>query len=497
MVPQAGRRQVGWWRDASREQRRTARFAAVSAVAGLALATGAVTAAGPWDGGQRKAERDLAAAAARHGGARSADGERTPGAAPAVLAPLPKTGKRSADGRAEALDPLLKDALKDAVKDALNDVLKDSALGSDHAAAVVDATTGERLYGVGQADAYTPASTIKLATAAAALSAVGPERRIETTVVAAGGDGVVLVGGGDPTLTAAGLGDLADATARALKARGTTGKVKLAYDVSRYSGPGLHTIGLNDNIAPVSPLMVNEGRLDDSDRGPADRTAEPAADAARKFAALLREKGVEVDGEPGEGRAEGKAARLASVASPPVSALVERMLTNSDNDIAEALARQTALASGKPASFEGAAQAVTERLAALGLPMPAVHIADGSGLDRADRASAEFLALLLARAAEPGRPALRPVLTGLPVAGFSGTLRERYPRDAAGRALVRAKTGTLTGVNTLAGTVVTPGGRLLAFAFLASGTTDADAAQKALDRAASALAGAGSAPPRS
>ncbi|MFF4160533.1 D-alanyl-D-alanine carboxypeptidase/D-alanyl-D-alanine-endopeptidase [Streptomyces sp. NPDC001678] len=458
------------------------RFAAVSAVAGLALATGAVTAAGPWDGGQRKAERDLAAAAARPQDARHADGERAPGAAPAVLAPLPKAGKRSADGLAEALEPLL----------------KDSALGSDHpAAAVVDATTGERLYGVGQSDAYTPASTIKLATAAAALSAVGPERRIETTVVAAGGDGVVLVGGGDPTLTAAGLGDLADATARALKARGATGKVKLAYDVSRYSGPVLHTIGLNDNIAPVSPLMVNEGRLDDSERGPADRTAEPAADAARKFAALLREKGVEVDGEPGEGRADGKAARLASVASPPVSALVERMLTNSDNDIAEALARQTALASGKPASFEGAAQAVTERLAALGLPMPAVHIADGSGLDRADRASAEFLALLLARAAEPGRPALRPVLTGLPVAGFSGTLRDRYPRDAAGRALVRAKTGTLTGVNTLAGTVVTPGGRLLAFAFLASGTTDADAAQRALDRAASALAGAGSAPPGS
>ncbi|MEU8584373.1 D-alanyl-D-alanine carboxypeptidase/D-alanyl-D-alanine endopeptidase [Streptomyces abikoensis] len=450
----------------------------MSAVAGLALATGAVTAAGPWDGGQRKAERDLAAAPARSGGVRHADGERAPGAAPPVLAGLKDAGKRPAGGPAEELAAVL------------DPLLKDSALGSDHAAAVVDATTGERLYGVAQADAYTPASTIKLATAAAALSAVGPEHRIETTVTASGGGGVVLVGGGDPTLTAAGLGDLADATARALKARGTTGRVKVAYDVSRYSGPVLHTIGLNDNIAPVSPLMVNEGRLDDSDHGPADRTAEPAADAARKFAALLREKGVEVDGEPGEGRAEGKAAaRLASVASAPVSALVERMLTNSDNDIAEALARQTALASGKPASFEGAAQAVTERLAALGLPMPAVHVVDGSGLDRADRASAEFLALLLARAAEPGRPALRPVLTGLPVAGFSGTLRDRYPRDAAGRAAVRAKTGTLTGVNTLAGTVVTPGGRLLAFAFLASGTTDADAAQKALDRAASALAG--------
>ncbi|MEU3874403.1 MULTISPECIES: D-alanyl-D-alanine carboxypeptidase/D-alanyl-D-alanine-endopeptidase [Streptomyces] len=460
-------------------RRRTVRFVAASAVAGLALGTGAAAVAGPWDGGQRTAERARAehVRAGVGGGARHAGPQAAP--VPPVLGAL-RAGRGEPAGLAAALEPLL----------------QDPALGSaGRAAAVVDALTGEKLYGSGERDAYTPASTIKLATAAAALAALGPEHRIATTVLGGGPDGgIVLVGGGDPTLTArpepggfASLAELADATAGALKAHGTE-RVRLAYDASRYAGPALHVIGPNENLAPVSALMVDEGRLDDSDRGPADRTADPAGDAARKFAAMLRERGVEVDGDIAEGRAQAGAPRLASVSSAPLSALVERALTNSDNDIAEALARQTAVAGGEEASFAGAARAVTDRLTKLGLPMDGVHIADGSGLDRADRATADFLARLLVRAADPGRPGLRPVLTGLPVAGFTGTLRERYAAGTGGRGLVRAKTGTLTGVNTLAGTVVTPSGRLLAFAFLASGTTDADAAQKALDRLATTLA---------
>lgn len=114
---------------------------------------------------------------------------------------------------------------------------------------------------------------------------------------------------------------------------------------------------------------------------------------------------------------------------------------------------------------------------------------DGSGLDRADRLTANLLTALLVKAGDPDRPELRPVLTGLPVAGFTGTLTSRYTDGAAG--VVRAKTGTLTGVNTLAGTVVDQDGRLLAFAFLTADTTDPGAAQSALDRTASALAACG------
>ncbi len=83
------------------------------------------------------------------------------------------------------------------------------------------------------------------------------------------------------------------------------------------------------------------------------------------------------------------------------------------------------------------------------------------------------------------------MLTGLPVAGFTGTLIDRYPKESPGTGVVRAKTGTLTGVNTLAGTVVDADGRLLLFAFMTTGTTDPRAAQSALDHMASTLANCG------
>ncbi|MGB8944597.1 MAG: D-alanyl-D-alanine carboxypeptidase, partial [Streptomyces sp.] len=88
-------------------------------------------------------------------------------------------------------------------------------------------------------------------------------------------------------------------------------------------------------------------------------------------------------------------------------------------------------------------------------------------------------------------PELRSVVTGLPVAGFTGTLVDRYPKNSPGTGVVRAKTGTLTGVNTLAGTVVDAEGRLLVFAFMTTGTTDPKAAQAALDQMASAVAKCG------
>ena len=475
----------------------TWQLTAGAATLGLVLSAGAVTAAGPWDStGQRTAERDWAAAQGREGGAdhgsgrsdasgASGSGAREPGTAPSAPAVLAALGGSVPPPAGSALTRLL------------DPLLDDPALGENWTGSVVDVTGGKRLYGERDGKALTPASTTKIATAVAALSAVGADHRITTrTVLEPGTDEVVLAGGGDPTLTArekaagnASLRTLADATARALKARGKT-EVTLSYDTSLYSGPVTHPIGVNENLAPVVPLMADEGRLDDSTRGPAPRAEDPAAEAARTFAGLLRERGIKAKA-PGRSKASAGAAELGAVHSPPLSDLVERMLTNSDNDIAEALARQTALASKQPASFAGGAAAVRARLAKLGLPLTGAKFADGSGLDRADRLSANLLTGLLTLAGNPAHPELRTVLTGLPVAGFTGTLSHRYTDESSATGLVRAKTGTLTGVNTLAGTVVDTDGRLLAFAFLASRTTDPQAAQRTLDRAASALAACG------
>ncbi|MEV6544310.1 D-alanyl-D-alanine carboxypeptidase/D-alanyl-D-alanine-endopeptidase [Streptomyces sp. NPDC051665] len=473
---------------------RTWQFTAVAATAGMALAAGVVTAAGPWDSsGQRTAERDYAAAQEQSGGVdhgRSSDtSAKAPRPAPSAASVLVGLGAAASTVKSAPTGT--------ALADVLTPLLGNSALGTRHTAAVVDVSTGKRLYGVGADAALTPASTTKIATATAALSAMGADHRL-TTRAALEPDTkeLVLVGGGDPTLTAhkdaegwASLRTLADKTAVALKKRGVS-EVTLSYDKTLYSGAELHPIGVNENLAPVSALMADEGRTDDSSSGPVLRVKDPAADAAEKFAGFLKDHGITTT-SPGPSKATGRAATLATVSSPPLSDIVERMLTNSDNDIAEALARQTAVATGKRADFHGGAAAIQAQLTKLQLPVKGAVFNDGSGLNRDDRLTADLLTALLVRAGSPAHPELRPVLTGLPIAAFTGTLTTRYT-DATGAAgVVRAKTGTLTGVNTLAGTVVDKDGQLLAFAFMASDTTNTLEAQAALDHTATALAACG------
>ncbi|GAA2634682.1 D-alanyl-D-alanine carboxypeptidase/D-alanyl-D-alanine-endopeptidase [Streptomyces spororaveus] len=475
---------------------KTWQLIAGSAVAGLALSVAAVTAAGPWDSGQRKAERDRAASWSRTGGTDHDGGPGSgalPEAAPSAPGVLGAIGPGAPREQSAPAEPASAGGLAAALKP----LLADPALGTVRTASVVDTATGQVLYESGARDAMTPASTVKIATAAAVLAALGPEHRIRTTVTPGAAPGqIVLVGGGDPSLTAkkkspAGSGGslvaLAADTAQALKAAGTD-TVTLGYDDSLYTGPARHPIGANPNIAPVTALTADEGRPDDSASGPVDRSDDPSEDAARAFRTLLAERGIKVTGEPAKAKAAAGVQPLAVTLSTPVAGLVERMLTNSDNDIAEALARQTALASGRPASFEGAEKAVTDRLTTLGIDTAGSRFADGSGLNRADKVSAGLLTGLLSKAADPQRPELRPVLTGLPVAGFTGTLKARNSGSSPAAGLLRAKTGTLSGVNSLSGTVVDSSGRLLAFAFLTANTPGPEGAEKALDKLAAAVA---------
>ena len=119
-------------------------------------------------------------------------------------------------------------------------------------------------------------------------------------------------------------------------------------------------------------------------------------------------------------------------------------------------------------------------------------ITDGSGLARQTRVPADSMVKMLRVAASTQHPELRGVITGLSVAGVEGSLRRQYfdDKSVAGRGVVRGKTGTLTGVSTLAGLVTTADGDLLAYAVMADDVVNSDP-RPAIDAAVAALAGCG------
>ena len=409
---------------------------------------------------------------------------RQPAARAGLLAPLPHTPE---------LDPA-------AVARQLRAATRDPAFGGSLEGLVVDAETGRRLFARDPTSPLPPASTAKLLTATAALESLGPRATLSTGVVRAGNT-LFLVGGGDVTLTRrpqagypqpATLADLAAHTAAAL---GGAGPVHVSVDAGAWSGPTSApgwspTYFTEGDVSHLSALEVDEAWL-----RPRAHRRDPAPDlqAGGAFVAALRKDGVRVSGPVDRGEAPPSGFGVASVSSPPLAALVHRMLTDSDNDLAEALGRAVAAHGGAPRDFAGEATVIEKRLRALGLPMDGVTLYDASGLSRLDRVTPAALVAVLQLAAEPGRPELRPVLDGLPVAGLTGTLYDRFRRGPAraGAGDVRAKTGNLIGVNSLAGVLVDRDGRLLFFAFLSDRAVSPDATEAALDRLAARLRGCG------
>ncbi|MCG5215398.1 D-alanyl-D-alanine carboxypeptidase/D-alanyl-D-alanine endopeptidase [Streptosporangium soli] len=386
----------------------------------------------------------------------------------------------------------------------LKNALGDPALGDRVGAAVIDVGTGEVLYGADSGTVITPASTTKIVTSIASLASLGPDTRLTTRAVRGPvKNSVILVGGGDPTLLGpkaparpaypkqASLAQLAQRTAMALKAQGVT-KVTLSYDDTLFSGsrigPGWKPNYVPEgSVAPVSALAIDVGRVHPDS---SQRVADPSRTAATAFATLLRKYGVTTGKTIKESKAAAGAEELAKVVSAPVYALVERTLTLSDNDLAEALARHLTIKEGMAATFANVAPAVQGVLKRLGADQ-GIRVVDGSGLSTRNRISAAGLARLLAVALSPSHPHLHAVVSGMPVAGFSGTLGSRFTRNDAkpGLGLVRAKTGTLNHVNTLAGIATTTDGRLLTFAFMADRVPLAwGKAEAALDRLATVVA---------
>ncbi len=332
-----------------------------------------------------------------------------------------------------------------------------------------------------------PASSLKLLTSLAVLDALGADHTFTTTVVSPSKGRLVLVGGGDPLLTdkaskspakPASLQALAARTAAALGASGIT-RVRLGYDDGLFSGPDFNPNWKNSwrtYVARVSPLMVGEGRFN---AWRADAT--PARTATADFARRLQAAGFRVT-VVGAQTARPDAGVVASVASAPLSSIIARTLSLSDNLAAEVLARQFALAVGADPSFGGAATAMESWLKDHQLWSPGMRLVDGSGLSNRSRVTPDVLAHAVALSLTT--PRLSAVAAGLPVAGRSGTLKGRFndPVERIARGNVHAKSGTLAGVGALAGYLTTKDGARVVFAVVGNRVAGQDTGYDWLDR---------------
>jgi D-alanyl-D-alanine carboxypeptidase/D-alanyl-D-alanine-endopeptidase (penicillin-binding protein 4) len=369
-----------------------------------------------------------------------------------------------------------------------------------YSGAVIDVASGKLLFNHSAGSPHIPASTMKVITSAAALTILGPDHRFVTSVVSPRSDQIVLVGGGDPYLTAkkvgayprpASINALADQTTAALR-RSKVTEVRLGYDSSLFGGSAWNPLwpaGYGDWVSPTSALWVDQGRAGSSG---ASRTSDPAKQAAAAFGKALKKRGVSVTSTTRTKAPEG-ATSLAVVRSQPLERIVEQLLMTSDNDAAEVILRQAAIGAGRRGTTADGIFAVRAALTKLGVWDSGTTMKDGSGLARQSKVPASTLARLLRLAAGNDHPELRPVITGLPVAGVEGTLRARFFDDQslAGRGIVRAKTGTLREVHTLAGVIRTSDGSLLSFAFLINNPKSAFAANVWLDRVTTAISRCG------
>ena len=355
--------------------------------------------------------------------------------------------------------------------------------GGSGGAWVGDPVTGATLFSSGASRPFMIASNMKMFTTATALATLGPEEQFETRLVADGefADGVVegdliLVGGGDPSLTSQGLSKLAD---EARAAGLTRVKGRLLYDESYF-----------DRKRTVRQRGISGGPFEDLGRlsglaFESGRSADPARSAALAMISILRKRGIEVGKRTTAGTAPetpDPTAVVADATSSPLSALARSTNTFSINYYAEMILKAIAADTGRGTTRGGVAlvKAYAREAGA------SLSTQNGSGLSRADRASPSSVGALLTSLLSEEEPVREAFLSSLAVAGGTGTLAGRM-RGTAAQGNCIGKTGTLTGVSALSGYCEVAPDRFVVFSILMQ-RVDIGRAHLAQDRMAALIA---------
>lgn len=323
-------------------------------------------------------------------------------------------------------------------------------LGSTVGLLAIDAATGEVLSDHDSSRRMLPASNMKIVTAVTSLATLGADHRFTTRVRSGATPGeLILEGGGDPLLSTRELRQLANAAAKTLPA-GTPVTVHVDQDL--FAGGEKERGWTNGYIPSVVSSVHALARIWDYSR-------DPSGNAATVFADRLRAKGFEVTiGVPADA---GDNPVVAETEGHTLAEAVRIMLRISENNVAEVLYRQVAVATGNPADWKGSRKAAEQVLQGLGIDTAGTAIRDGSGLSRKDRVTPKFLVDVLrtARVTNPEPFRVMFEQDAMPVAGVSGTLDDKYGRFTTKRARcaagdVLAKTGTLFDTISLSGLTV-------------------------------------------
>lgn len=420
------------------------------------------------------------------------------------------------------------DAQRTRLRVALDAAFAPAIDGTQRYSLVVLDARGDTLYDEGAQRAVAPASAQKLIVASSALADLGATYRYHTLLAASGpigSDGTLpgdlwLVGSGDPSFRSADLRRGIDTLAKAGLRRVAGG---IAVDASAIRGeeinPHWDPYDANEDFqTPISGISLDEDTVEFDVTGgvrgsaaavrvrPASRAIATsgsivsgegddvviAADATPnhftldgsvptgvtekfwvpvhgmpQYAAavmhrMLRARGIEVDAPSRVEPAPLTSIVLWDHLSAPLRALERHMLFVSDNHYAEQLLRTVGGATGNGADDAGGIRAELAFLNRRGIPTPGLHLLDGSGLSAGNRIAAITLANVLDDAKRRGGEARLRLL--LPAGGRQGTLAYYDFTTALGR--VRAKTGHIDGVSSLAGYVDTSHHGRLVFAFL-------------------------------
>jgi serine-type D-Ala-D-Ala carboxypeptidase/endopeptidase (penicillin-binding protein 4) len=291
---------------------------------------------------------------------------------------------------------------------------------------------------------------------------------------------LVVRAGGDPTLTTASLGTLADTVAKT-GVKTVTGD--LVVDESHFDS-ARGNLSWKPQFSPgevgsLSAFVVNGNHT----RGASQ--AEPALANLVMFRNALKSRGVVVVGRERKGTLPDGGPILAKLSSAPLSEILAHMLKESDNTYAETMLKELG-ARGGDGSTLGGVNAVRKQFDRFGIAPPTM--VDGSGLSSLNRSSARQQVLWLQKVRSSSIGSV--LMNAMPISCVDGTLKRRLC-GTTGASKVMAKTGTLDSITGLSGYTTTAMGKNVTFAFLASSTSRSTvAARAAIDKALVAITSA-------